>query len=102
MSDELITEAHDVIGAARTTTETSPGELPAGLPMPRDRELLQPGVTEDEVSAILLATSPSIGFYVGALALAIVAPRAAAIGYLVIAVVSVLRVRGDEVTTEPA
>ena len=59
-------------------------------------------MTNDEVSAILLATSPNIGFYAGAIALAIVAPRAAAFGYLVIAVVSVLRVRGDEVTPEPA
>ena len=33
---------------------------------------------------------------------AIVAPRAAAFGYLVIAVVGVLRVRGDEVTPEAA
>ena len=37
-----------------------------------------------------------------AIALAIVAPRAAAFGYLVIAVVGVLRVRGDEVTPEAA
>lgn len=68
----------------------------------RDRELLQPEVTDDEVSAILLATSPSIGFYAGAIALAIVAPRAAAFGYLLIAVVGVLRVRGDEVSAAEA
>jgi uncharacterized membrane protein len=66
----------------------------------RDRRLLQPEVTEDEVNAILLASSPRIGFYAGAIALAIVAPRAAAIGYLLIAVVLVLRVRGDEVAAE--
>jgi hypothetical protein len=59
-------------------------------------------VTDDEVSAILLASSPSIGFYAAAIAVAIVAPRAAAFGYLVIAVVSVLRMQGDEVTAEPA
>ena len=68
----------------------------------RDRELLQPEVTDDEVSAILLATSPSIGFYAGAIALAIVAPRAAAFGYLLIAVMGVLRVRGDEVSAAEA
>jgi uncharacterized membrane protein len=68
----------------------------------RDRELLKPDVTDDEVNAILLATSPSIGFYAATIGLAIVAPRAAAIGYLVIAVVSVLRVRGDEVAAQPA
>ena len=52
----------------------------------RDRRLLKPEVTEEEVNSILIASSPSIGFYAGAIALAIVAPRAAAIGYLLIAV----------------
>lgn len=55
-----------------------------------------------EVNAILPASSPSIGFYGGAIALAIVVPRAAAFGYLLIAVVAVLSVRGDEVALEPA
>jgi hypothetical protein len=59
-------------------------------------------VSDDEVKAILLASSPSIGFYAGTIALAIVAPRAAAFGYRLIAVLSVLRVRGDEVAAEPA
>jgi uncharacterized membrane protein len=68
----------------------------------RDRRLLKPDVTDDEVNAILLATSPSIGFYAGRIGLAIVAPRAAAFAYLLIAVFGVLRVRGDEVTAEPA
>ena len=68
----------------------------------RDRQLLQPEVTDDEVKAILLASTPSIGFYAGAIALAIVAPRIAAFGYLLIAVVGVLRVRADEVAAEPA
>ena len=68
----------------------------------RDRLLLQPEVTQDEVNAILLASAPNIAFYGGAIALAIVAPRAAAFGYLLIAVLSVLRVRGDEVAAEPA
>jgi hypothetical protein len=36
----------------------------------------------------------------GAIALATLAPRAAAFGYLLIAVVGVLRVRGDEVPGE--
>ena len=57
--------------------------------------LLRPEVTDDEVNAILLATSPSIGFFAGAIALAIVAPQIAAFGYLLIAVVGVLR-SGDE------
>jgi TMEM175 potassium channel family protein len=68
----------------------------------RDRRLLKPEVTDEEVNSIRSAASPSIGFYAGAIALAIVAPRAAAIGYLLIAVLSVLRVRGDEVAPEPA
>jgi uncharacterized membrane protein len=68
----------------------------------RDRRLLKPEVTDEEVNSILIASSPNIGFYAGAVALAIVAPRAAAIGYLLIAVLSVLRVRGDEVAAEPA
>jgi uncharacterized membrane protein len=68
----------------------------------RDRRLLKPEVTDEEVNSILIASSPSIGFYAGAIAVAIVAPRAAAIGYLLIAVLSVLRVRGDEVAAEPA
>jgi uncharacterized membrane protein len=68
----------------------------------RDRRLLKPEVTDEEVNSILIASSPSIGFYAGAIALAIVVPRAAAIGYLLIAVLSVLRVRGDEVAAEPA
>jgi uncharacterized membrane protein len=61
----------------------------------RDRHLLRPEVSEKEFNAIALATAPSIGFYVGVIVLAIVAPRIAAFGYLVIAVVAVLRARGD-------
>jgi len=68
----------------------------------RDRELLEPEVSDDEVNAILRAASPSIGFYAGAIALAVVAPRVAALGYLLIAFVGVLRARGDETVAEPA
>jgi uncharacterized membrane protein len=66
----------------------------------RDRELLRPEVSDEEVKAITIAATPSIGFYVGATAIAVVAPRVAAIGYLVIAVVGVLRAHGDQ--REPA
>jgi uncharacterized membrane protein len=66
----------------------------------RDRHLLRPEVTEKEVNELLLATTPNIGFYVGVIVLAIVAPRVAAFGFLVVAVVAVLRARGDE-TTQP-
>jgi nitrite reductase/ring-hydroxylating ferredoxin subunit len=43
VSDELITEGRDVIGAPRspaTAGATGAGGLPVGLPMPRDREML--------------------------------------------------------------
>jgi hypothetical protein len=65
-----------------------------------DRSLLKPEVSDDEVNAILLATSPSIGFYAVTIALAIVAPQLAALGYPLIAVSGISRVRGDEVPAE--
>jgi uncharacterized membrane protein len=61
-----------------------------------DRSLLRPEVGEEEVAAIIRATSPNVGFYLGVIALAIVLPVVAAVGYLVIAIVVVLRARGDE------
>jgi uncharacterized membrane protein len=67
-----------------------------------DRDLLKPEVSDEEVHAILLATSPSIGFYTVTIAVAIVAPQVAALGYLLIAVLGILRVHGDEVAAEPA
>ena len=57
----------------------------------RDRDLLEPEVSEQEINAILLAVTPSLGFYVGVIVLAIFAPKVAAFGYLVIAIVAVLR-----------
>ena len=67
----------------------------------RDRELLRPEVTEKEVNAILIATTPNHGFYIGVIVLAIFAPKVAAIGYLVIAVYALLKIRGDQ-TPPPA
>ena len=61
----------------------------------RNRELLRADVTDAEVSAVTRATTPNIGFYVAATLLAVVAPRAAAGPYLVIAAVALVRVRGD-------
>jgi hypothetical protein len=55
-------------------------------------------VSEQEINAILVATTPSLGFYVGVIVLAILAPRVAAFGYLVIAVIGVLRAHGDQGT----
>ena len=67
----------------------------------RDRDLLKPEVSEQEINAILVATTPSLGFYVGVIVLAIFAPRVAAFGFLVIAIVAVLRVRGDQLRPAP-
>jgi uncharacterized membrane protein len=60
-----------------------------------DRKLLMPEVDEKEAKAIMLAVTPTIGFYVVIMALAIVVPRAAVVGYLVVAIQALLRVRGD-------
>jgi uncharacterized membrane protein len=68
----------------------------------RDRRLLKPDVSDEEVRAVLVAATPNIGFYIGATILAILAPKVAAIGYLLIAIVFVLRARGDEVDDNPA
>jgi TMEM175 potassium channel family protein len=61
-----------------------------------DRELLQPEVSDEEVRAILVAVSPNVAFYAAATAVAIVTPKVAAFGYLAIALLAVLRARGDE------
>ena len=59
-----------------------------------DGSLLNPGVSEKEINAIARVTSPSLGFYIGVIALAFVAPKVAAFGYLVIAIVAVVRAPG--------
>jgi uncharacterized membrane protein len=62
----------------------------------RDRKLLRPELDQAEIDAILIATTPSIGSYLVATVVAIALPYVAAIGYLVIAIVLVLNVRGNE------
>ena len=62
----------------------------------RDRKLLRPELDQAEIDAILIATTPSIGSYVVATIVAVALPYVAAVGYLVIAVVLVLNVRGDQ------
>jgi uncharacterized membrane protein len=62
----------------------------------RNRGLLRPEVGDAEVAAIQRATTPNVGFYLGVIGVAVVAPKVAAIGYLVIAIVSVLRARSDQ------
>ena len=69
-----------------------------------DRSVLRPEVDEDEIKAIARATTPHIGFYAAMIALAFFAPRVAIFGYLVIAIVALLRARGDRpkrATTPP-
>jgi TMEM175 potassium channel family protein len=61
------------------------------------RELLEPDVTDEDVAAMTLLTTPTMGFYVVVVLLALLAPTVAAFGYLVIAVVAVFRTRGDSI-----
>jgi uncharacterized membrane protein len=63
----------------------------------RDRSLLRPEVTDAEVNAIMRAATPNLGFYAGVIVLAFVAPKVAAFGYLAIAVLAVMRARGDQI-----
>jgi uncharacterized membrane protein len=60
-----------------------------------DRSLLKPEVTQKEVDAIARGTTPSLGFYLVVILLAFIAPKVAAFGYLVIAIVALVRARGD-------
>ncbi len=59
------------------------------------RDLLEPDVTDEEVSAMTALTTPNMGFYVVVVLLAIFAPKVAAFGFLLLAVVGVFRQRGD-------
>ncbi len=68
----------------------------------RDRKLLKPDVTDAEVDAIGQATTPSLGFYIVLTALAFIAPRVAAFGYLITAIVSVPRARSGKSSPQPA
>jgi hypothetical protein len=52
-------------------------------------------VSEREVNKIARATTPNLGFYLAVIALAFIAPKVAAFGFLLIAIVVVLRARGD-------
>jgi len=62
----------------------------------RDRDLLKPDVSQEEIETVLRRTTPSIGFYALVILLALVLPHVAAIGYLVIAIVVLLQAHGDE------
>lgn len=62
-------------------------------------ELLRPDVSGRDVERILRATAPNLGFYVAVTLLAVVAPHVAAFGYLVIAILLIVRARGSERTS---
>jgi uncharacterized membrane protein len=64
----------------------------------RDRSLIKPEVSHAEVEAIVQETTPGLGFYVAVIALAILAPKLAAVGYLLIAILAVLRAPSDPAT----
>ncbi len=69
-----------------------------------DRSVLRPEVDADEIKAITRATTPHIGFYAAMIVLAFFAPRAAIVGYLVIAILALLLASGDRpkrATTTP-
>jgi TMEM175 potassium channel family protein len=68
----------------------------------RDRDLLKPDVSQEEIETVLRRTTPSIGFYALVILLSLVLPHVAAIGYLVIAIVVLLQAHGDETLEKPA
>ena len=68
----------------------------------RDRELLNPDVTDAEVAAFTRIATPNIGFYVTATALAWLVPTVTVVLYLVIGAGLVLRAPGDQQSTAVA
>ncbi len=66
------------------------------------RDLLKPGVSDEEIAAITVLATPHVAFYGLVLALAVIAPGVAAFGYLAIAVVVVFRSRGDYTASSEA
>ena len=66
-----------------------------------DRSILRQEVGDDEIRSITVAMAPSIGLYGAMIALAFFVPRGAILGYLIIAIVALLRSRGDSVPARP-
>jgi uncharacterized membrane protein len=60
----------------------------------RNRDLLCPDVTDDEVRAILRMTAPNIGGYAAGILLARLAPQAAVFAFLITSIVALMRARG--------
>lgn len=66
----------------------------------RNRELLKEEVDDADARRIMLAATPSLGFYAIVLALSVFLPKIAAFGYLAIAILAVVRSR--EAPEQPA
>jgi uncharacterized membrane protein len=62
----------------------------------RTPELLDPSVSTQEIRPIRRAAMPNIGLYAAVVALALLLPKAAVFGYLIIATIAVWRAHGDE------
>ena len=62
----------------------------------RRPDLLDADMSVEEIKEASATGAPNIGFYVGVVALALLLPKVAVFGYLVIAIVAVWRARGDE------
>ena len=60
----------------------------------RNRDLLRPDVTDDEVRAILRMTAPNIGGYAAGILLARLVPQAAVFAFLITSIVALMRARG--------
>ena len=100
---KLMAEAIHDTGAARAAAIFYGADAARHLAPPRllwvyglrDRRVLTPEMSEKDISPIALSTTPNIGFYAGVIVLAVFAPRVAIFGYLAIAIVALLRMRGD-------
>lgn len=67
----------------------------------REPELLEPDVSLEDVAALARASAPGLGFYAVVIAVALVLPQIAAVGYLAIAVAAVLTARGGDPDAGP-
>ena len=61
----------------------------------RNRALLEPDVSDEELAMLVRASRPSVALYIVAIGLAIVTPHVAAVLYLVIACASVARAQSE-------
>lgn len=59
-------------------------------------DLVDPEVDKEALQRIAVRSAPSIGFYIAITLLAVVAPRIAAVGYLIIAVSALMTAKGED------